>query len=561
MPRMRPRRGALVPALAAGLLLASAPGLRADVCPQPTGAGPEQWQGQHTWQALTAAGYRVGRVRIQVDDVFDLSNPEEDTWYGRTADVLHVNTHPRVIREQLLFKSSQPVDARRIYESLRRLRALPFLRYADITPAGCSFGTVDLDVHVKDAWTLKFDASFAHVGGQSSFGLSFKDVDFLGSGKTLAIGHQSDTERSRNQVSYEDPALLGSRWTLGMTYAHLSDGFIRSLDLGQPFYQDDAPWSLFIHYLDQQQNLNFYNATRLAWRAPDTQQRTELDWMHLLDWQDDTGDRAGFSFVSQDYKYGALQAFPPTALAQPVLDPRRYVGLGGAWERYQDRYASFTNIALIGRTEDYDLGWDIHGGAGYYATAFGSDVPAWFYSASASKGSMLGDDTLVLGSADVSGRRQQSQDRSVLADIVLSLYDQHFDDQTLVAHAELHYSLRPEPEDLQYLGGLQGMPGYPNYLFLGDRRWQAHVADRVLTQMHLFNIFQVGFAVYSDAGQIRQVNTNTWSKTLVDAGIALRLGDVRSAYGGVIYVTYAWPLVKVPGATSRQFVIGNIINF
>ncbi len=557
-----PRRGAFMPVFVAGLLLlAAAPGVRADACPTSTDTSPERWQGEHAWQALQAAGYRVGRVRIQVDDVFDLDNPDEDTWYGRTADVLHVNTRPHVIREQLLFKAAEPVDARRVYESVRRLRSLPFLRYADITPVSCSFGVAEVAVHVKDAWTLKFDLNFAHVGGQSSFGLSFKDVDFLGTGKTLAVGHQSDTERSRNQVSYEDPALLGSRWTLGMTYAHLSDGFIRSLDLGQPFYQDDAPWALSIHYLDQQQNLNFYNATRLAWRAVDTQQRTELDWMRLVDWHDDTGDRAGFSFVSQDYQYGPLQSFPPTALAQPVLDPRRYVGAGFSWERYQDRYASFTDIALIGRTEDYDLGWDLHGLGGYYATAFGSDLPAWFYSASASKGWVIGDDTLVLGNADVSGRHQQGTDRSVLADIVFSVYDQHFDSQTLVAHGELHYSLRPEPEDLQYLGGLQGMPGYPNYLFLGDRRWQAHVSDRVTTSTRLLNIFQVGFAVYADAGQIRQVNTNTWSKTLVDAGIALRLGDVRSAYGGVIYVTYAWPLVKVPGATSRQFVIGNIINF
>jgi hypothetical protein len=79
--------------------------------------------------------------------------------------------------------------------------------------------------------------------------------------------------------------------------------------------------------------------------------------------------------------------------------------------------------------------------------------------------------------------------------------------------------------------------------------------------MYLFNIFQIGFAVYADAGQMRQLGNAGWSRTLADAGIALRLGDVRSAYGGVIYVTYAWPLVKLPGATERQFVVGNIINF
>ncbi|HEV2111977.1 MAG TPA: hypothetical protein VGT99_11540, partial [Gammaproteobacteria bacterium] len=120
---------------------------------------------------------------------------------------------------------------------------------------------------------------------------------------------------------------------------------------------------------------------------------------------------------------------------------------------------------------------------------------------------------------------------------------------------------RPDPEFQLYLGGIQGMPGYPNYFLIGDRRWQLTVEDRVLTQKRIFNTYQIGFSVYTDAGQVRLLETGGWSTTLQDAGVALRLGDVRSAYGGVIYVTFAWPLVKMPGADQRQFVIGNIINF
>ncbi|HLW74770.1 MAG TPA: hypothetical protein VKT74_06845 [Gammaproteobacteria bacterium] len=559
-----PRGGGGARLLAGVLLFACAASAAADPlagCPTPVSSVPEQWQGEHVWSALQAAGYTVADIGVVVDGVFDLGNPQEDTWYGHTADALHINTHAQVIRDQLLIQTGQPVDARRVYESERRLRGLPFLRYADIEPVGCNGNTVVVEVHVKDAWSLKFDLNFAHVGGQSSLGASFEDVDFLGTGKTLAVGHQTDVQRISNRITYQDPALLGGRWQLATTYAHLSDGFVRSLDLGQPFYEDRTDWSFFVHYLNQLQDLNFYNLSTVVWRVPDKQQRLEFDWMKLLDWQGDTGTRAGASYITQDYTYGSLESFPPPTLARPVLEDRRFGGVAASFEFFQDRYASFTDLALIGRTEDYNVGWDTTAQAGYDATIFGSHVPAWFYSLNSTYGREFGDTGLLLGSAALQGRRQGGLDVNQLADVVFTYYDQSFSHHTLVAHGEVDYSLRPDPENMQYLGGLQGMPGYPNYFLIGDRRWQAQFSDRIVTDHYLFNTFQLGFAVYTDAGQIREPYPVGWSRTLIDAGVALRLGDIRSAYGGVIYVTYAWPLVKLTGATDRQFVIGNIVNF
>ncbi|HSN18105.1 MAG TPA: hypothetical protein VLV87_07830 [Gammaproteobacteria bacterium] len=523
--------------------------------------GAERWHGQHVWQALQNAGYSVGQVDVVVDSVFDLNNPKEDTWYGRSADALHIKTHDRAVREQLLIQTGDKVDARRIYESERKLRALAYLRFADLVPVACDGDTVEVAAHVKDAWSLKFDLSFSHVGGQSNVGASFEDVNFLGTGKTLSIGHQTDIQRSSNQLSYQDPALLGSRWTLATTYAHLSDGYTRSLDVGQPFYEDQTEWSFFLHYLDQQQNLNFYDDSVVAWRAADITQKTEFDWMRLLDWDGDRGLRAGASWVNLDVKYGSLQPFPPQPLGRPTLTPRRFSGPAATFEYFQDNYGTFTDLALMGRTEDYNIGWDNKAQLGYFGERFGSRVPAWFYDFNSAYGAQPTADTLWISGAELRGRHQQGIEQGLDGQFVMTAYNQRFPYQTLVFHAELGYSLRPDPEDLQYLGGLQGMPGYPNYFLIGDRRWQGNVSDRIATHAYLFNIFQLGFAVYADAGRIRQLGAAGWSRTLMDAGVALRLGDIRSAYGGVIYVTYAWPLVKLRGATSRQFVIGNIINF
>lgn len=554
----------IVRLMAAALLLGAAAAARADMpegCPAPGAGKPERWPGQHVWEALEAGGFRIGHIDIVVDGVFDLGNPKEDTWYGKTADALHVNTHTDVIQAELLVDGGEPVDARSIYESERRLRSLSFLRYADIEPAACHDKAVDVEVHVKDAWSLKFSLNFTHVGGQSSLGASFEDVDFLGTGKTLSVGHSTDVQRTTNQLSYQDPALFGGRWTLATAYAHLSDGYDRSLDLGQPFYEDRTGWSFFVHYLNQLQNLNFYNQAQVAWRVPDKQQRLELDWMQLLDWQGDTGMRAGASYISQEADYGSLTSFPPVTIARPVLVDRRFGGLAASYEYYQDRYAGYTDLALIGRAEDYDIGWDTTAKLGYYATQLGSKLPAWFYTLGSSYGAEVGERGVLLANAGMQGRRQDGLFVNQLADLAFTYYDQRFDRHTLVFHGEVEYSLRPDPENLQYLGGLEGMPGYPNFFLIGDRRWQAQVADRYLTNATILNIFKVGLSVYADAGQIRQPYPVGWSRTLLDAGIALRLGDIRSAYGGVIYVTYAWPLVKLPGATQRQFVVGNIIHF
>ncbi|HEV2213410.1 MAG TPA: hypothetical protein VGS99_08685, partial [Gammaproteobacteria bacterium] len=198
-------RALLARTIAIVILWAAAAAARAAngaACPAPV-AGPEQWPGEGTWKALAAQHYRIGKIQIQVDNVFDLNDPAQQTWYAYTADTLHIDTHPGVVESLLLFKPGDALSARLIYETERRLRDQTFLRDATVTPLAChDDGTVDLVAHVKDAWTLKGSLRFAHVGGQTNAGLSFEDVNFLGSGKTLEIDHKVDTQRTTNQLGY-----------------------------------------------------------------------------------------------------------------------------------------------------------------------------------------------------------------------------------------------------------------------------------------------------------------------------------------------------------------------
>ncbi|MGH8377841.1 MAG: hypothetical protein ACRER7_02700, partial [Gammaproteobacteria bacterium] len=304
-----------------------------------------------------------------------------------------------------------------------------------------------------------------------------------------------------------------------------------------------------------------YNDGVLAWIAPSTLQQHAVSWAHLIDWFGDSGMRAGVSYSDSNYAYGILQPQNPGVLPEPVLTPRQLAGPALTWEFFQDRYASYTNMEFIDRPEDYNLGWIVDLEAGHYGGNFGSGVSAPYYGLSASWGAALPGDTLLLASGFVNERQQNGESRNLLRNLSFTAYNQYFPWQTLVAHAQWDSVLRPDPESYLYIGGLQGLRGYPNYFAIGDRRWQATFEDRILTPVQFLNLFQLGFVGYVDMAQIHQLSPSGWSPTYSDVGLGLRIGDIRSAFSNTLYFTIAWPLRSAPGVHGHEIVVGNIINF
>ena len=515
------------------------------------------------WDELAAQGYSIGDVHVIVDNVFDPNDPYADSWYARLANKLHIKTHPRAIREQLLFKPGDPVDPRVMYESARRLHALLYLRESSIRPASCSDHRVDVNVTVKDSWSLKLDIAFAHVGGQNTLQFEVTDANIFGTGKALSVGHTSDPQRTSNLVNYHDPALFGSYWQLASTYEDLSDGHIKYLSIGQPFYEDRTPWSVQTSFYDQEENINFYNQGSLAWSAPSTLQQHYVSWAHLIDWSGDDGSgiRAGVLYSDSDYGYGPLQLDNSGLLPEPTLTSRQLAGVGVSWEYFQDRYASFTNMQYIARAEDYNMGWILNLQAGRFGDTFGGNVSAPFYGLSASWGSELPGNTVLLASGFAFDRQQNGVSQNLLSNLTLTSYSQYYPWQTLVAHVQWDSVVRPDPESYLYLGGLQGLRGYPNYYVIGDRRWQATFEDRIVTPVQILNLFQLGFVGYVDVGQIHQLSPATWTPTYSDVGLGFRIGSIRSAFDNTFYFTVAWPLRSALGVRGHQIVIGNVINF
>ena len=140
-------------------------------------------------------------------------------------------------------------------------------------------------------------------------------------------------------------------------------------------------------------------------------------------------------------------------------------------------------------------------------------------------------------------------------------YNLKYRNQTLAASFESFLGSKLDVENYVYLGGADGLRGYTNHFKIGEKRWMFSAEDRIVTDKSLWGILQLGYVAYFDSGVIRLINEKNWSRTYVNVGFGLRMGNLKSAFGHLIYISIAVPLVKEKGVDSYQFVIGNFIRF
>src|ERR1035438_3289572 len=192
---------------------------------------------------LEAAGAVIGKVDIDIRNIFDQTDARETNGLFLLANSLHIRTKNSTIRAQLLFVSGEKYRARKLAETERALRLLTYVYDAHVVPVRYVDGKVDIKVITKDVWTLSPGISFGRAGGSNDTSFNLQDTNFLGWGKTLQVSHGSTIDRTSDTVAWTDPNVFGSRWTSKLAYSDSSDGSNRSVQIAQPFYSLDAPWS------------------------------------------------------------------------------------------------------------------------------------------------------------------------------------------------------------------------------------------------------------------------------------------------------------------------------
>jgi hypothetical protein len=515
-----------------------------------------------TWEDLEARGARIASVEVRIENVFDLSDPAQDTWIGRLANTLHITTREAVIRRTLTFAVGDPVDAQRIHEVERTLRAYRFLKDAHIDPELRPDGSVVAVVRVRDAWTLKLSVGYSHVGNQSSLGCVLRDRNFLGTGKDLGMRRERGVDQASTTFLYRDRQLFGSRWTLTSAYQSLSDGWGRSLGLSRPFFSTDTPWSVGVSGASTARLLRVYDRQALVYTAPSLVTRGALSAAWMIRRDVDSVLRLGMRVEASDARYGPLSVqAPPGTLPPPDLVPRRLRGAAVTLEWLQDGFRTFRNLQGMDTPEDYNLGWSGHVAAGLYSRAWGSTGTGPCFRADLSKGWALGSQSLILAQGAGAGRVLDGRFENGIGTFSLTGYRWGPAWQVLAINVTADAALRADPENVLYLGGLEGMRGYPNNMHPGSARWILSLEDRFLTEWRWLGMLRAGFVVYADAGAIRRLDGTGWTRPYSDVGAGLRFGDLKSSLGRVVLLTVAVPTVREPGQNRYQVLVGNVVRF
>jgi hypothetical protein len=511
--------------------------------------------------ALEAAGAVIGKVDIDIHNIFDEGDSRERNGLFRLANRLHVRTKVSTIQAQLLFAPGDKYSARKLAETERALRLLSYIYDARIVPVHYADGKVDVMVLTKDVWTLSPGISFARAGGSNDSRFNLQDTNFLGWGKTLQVSHGSTVDRTSDTVAWTDPNVFGSRWTSALAYSDSSDGSQRSLQVTRPFYSLDAAWSAKITAVNFDRTVSRYNLGQIVDQFNDDETSYELSGGLSNGLIDGWTKRLTFGMR---YDRSTFLPTPVTSLPALVLPPDRtlsYPFVG--FDILQDKYKKFGDENQIGRTEDLYFGTEVTGEIGFANGAFGADRSAVMLAAKAVRGIELTDLQQLFLSGDLTSRVEDGRARNLIADAGAKYYWRWRPDWLLYAGASGTVTDSLDPDMQLLLGGDNGLRGYPLRYESGTSRALLTVEQRVYTDWYPFRLVRVGGAVFADVGR-------TWGSGAVgnsdpgllrDVGFGLRLGNTRSGLGNVLHIDFAFPLNHIAGIQRFQFLVQTMQSF
>lgn len=512
-------------------------------------------------QRLQQSGAHIGLIIVEVDNVFDPNDPQENGLLYRAANALHIKSRNKTILAELLFQQGDPYNRHTLDESARNLRAHSYLNEADIKPVQYHVddNTVDVLVRVHDVWTFNPGISYGRSGGANHSGVQLAEGNLLGYGKSLSLQSDRTVDRTQYGVSYTDPNLLSSRWQLGATYIHASDGGTNQILIAHPFFSLDTRWSGSVDGLRDRRIDKRYQQASVV----DQYQSTHESYGGQLGWskglQDNwvrrwyVGYRVDHHHYAPDPVLGTLQLPQDQHLAYPWV--------GFAW--LEDHYEVTRNRDQIGRTEDVYYGRALYVQAGLSATAFGSDAQSELVQLTLQDATHIGEHQSVFASIAINGIHRDSAWRNTLLTTTVRYDLRPNAYSSFIVKFTSDYGIHLDPSLPLYLGDDNGLRGYPLNYRSGTHREVLNVEQRFYSTWQVLRLLTVGAAAFVDVGHIGGSNgvVTDGSHTLSDVGIGLRLGSIRSSKGEVFHINAAYPLNASGTARKLQLQVVTKTSF
>ena len=494
----------------------------------------------------------IETIEIYVDDVFEDNGRTPDRWPYRTANRLHIETRERIIRQELLFAVGDPLDSEAVAQTERNLRALPFLRQAEIQTIPLTDGRIRVRVVTADAWSTLPEVRFAKVGSEWVWGAGASETNLLGFGKQLRLLHHSGLDRDETFMFYRDPRTFGSRVTSGVLLSNASDGHRVNLSATRPFFSIGTLWSFQTVFEDFERLDPLYEDGERVAELRHNRRRGEFHVARAVKRNPTSAVRLHLAYLSSE---------DDIAEGENV---RRFGVMQLGVSSVAHRFLKLTHINRFERAEDINLGNVASAFFGISTPALGGeDLTSYSFILSERRGLKLPGKGFVLG--DISWRARYRNDRienGVLharANVVQKLSLR----KLILAKADFLYGTELDPEVQFRLGAESGLRGYPVRQFNGNRSFLLSVEGRWFLTDDIAQLVSIGIAAFFDSGFAwPQGQPMRLSDMRSDIGASLLLGANRvSASMSGIRIDIAYALDPIEGQSRWLLSAGSRIGF
>lgn len=515
------------------------------------------------------SGIKIIRsVEIQIRDIFDSPQPDS---FERTANGLKINTKPRVLRRELLFKEGDSYDEFLIKESERNLRRLKYLR--DVLIESKVDGQfVDIVVKARDTWTLIPSISYSAGAGQNnkkSAGLS--ESNLLGVGTRIEALYADDSRRTSFSTVFDDDRFLGGEESLVAAAFMRNDGDRGIVSYGKPFRTllDKESWLIDTDlgntvgrlfkdgsesYIFRQRNYDVGGTYTLSRGNPEAEvRRYSFGWRYIYD-----------KFRTANAKdYDDLNLDPAEVSNDPAMLPedRRYSGPVVGFESITPDFVAMNYIDRFDRVEDYNLGLQYAASLQGAAEVLDSLRNAALVSGSIGNGIQFSRGSFLRGELGLGTRVENGGLENTLVraeakyfDVLgcLNVGDLSLGRHTLAMSGFVDFGDNFDRDRQLTAGGDNLVRGYDFRAFNGDKRVGLNIEDRMHFIENYYDVISVGGAVFFDAGGATYdpMPDLLGDQLYADVGVGLRIAFPASVGQRIVRLEVALPLRDGPEGTK-----------
>jgi outer membrane protein assembly factor BamA len=346
-----------------------------------------------------------------------------------------------------------------------------------------------------------------------------------------------------------------SRWITDVALRQSSDGEGWSVAAQRPFYALDSRWSTGFA-LQQEEIVD--SVYRLGERVAGY--RRQADFAEMSYGRSDGlmngwSRRTTFGLRREHADFGIA---PDEPVPDVLPEDRRLDYPFLRFEAVQDDFETTRNRDQIARTEDQRFGLQYALEVGWSTPVLGADRDSLLLHADVSRGWRLGGGDTMFADAALTTRVEGGTPLDGLLSGSLRYYRPTGSSGVFFAGFTAGVGHDLDADHELTLGGDTGLRGYPLRYQAGSATALLSVEQRFFSKRSLFQLADIGAAVFFDAGRAWGESPMGPSENLgllKDVGFGLRLASNRSALGNVVHVDVAFPLDGSRSIDDVQFLV------